>query len=47
MNTMHRLVQTARQSATRRRQQTYIAAILRGRDTTFRSELIEVIHRAR
>lgn len=47
MNTIHRLVRSARQSAARRRNEAYIASILRGPDTTFRSEIIEVMARVR
>lgn len=47
MTTVHRLIRLAVQANTRRRDRDYIAAVLRGPDSTFRSELIEVMSHAR
>jgi hypothetical protein len=42
-----RLIRTARQAVTRKRGQDFVADIISGPDTTFRSELIEVMSRTR
>jgi hypothetical protein len=43
MTMIYRLIQTAKQARARRRERDYFNAVLRGPDSTFRSELIEVM----
>jgi hypothetical protein len=47
MNMINRLIRTAMQAGARKGERDYVTAVLRGPDTTFRSELIEVMSRAR
>jgi hypothetical protein len=47
MNMINRLIRTAMQAGARKREQDYITAVMCGPDSTFRSELIEVMSRAR
>jgi hypothetical protein len=42
-----RFIRTVRQAASRRREQNFVADVLNGPDSSFRSELIEVFSRAR
>jgi hypothetical protein len=42
-----RFIRTARQAVTRKRGRDFVAGIISGPDTTFRSELIEVMSRTR
>jgi hypothetical protein len=44
---INRLIQTAKQANARRREREYLDAILRGPDSTLRSEIIEMLSSAR
>jgi hypothetical protein len=47
MNAIYRLIQTAKQAGARRREQDYLNAVLRGPESTLRSEIIEVLSSVR
>jgi hypothetical protein len=44
---MDRLLRTARQAVARNRDRNFVSDVLNGPDSTFRSELIEIISRTR
>jgi hypothetical protein len=44
---IERLIRTAVQAVTRERERNFVTGVLNGPDNTFRSELIEVMSRAR
>jgi hypothetical protein len=47
MNTFNRVIRTAMEALARKRQRDYLTDIICGPDTTYRSELMEVMSSAR